>query len=165
MSDSPYSTAPLDPREKPILDVLLVTRDKLLLLKEDKSTHVKSADVLPLYEQVIEQVHKLNDVRADKHLELNRGGSYRSHTIWYRSLLKGHANIYQWTPCLMTPSSLSRSFSLPLGGTMKHLLCRSFYANLGVPLTGHKILHDCHHHCERIPFALVWLPLTFYSGS
>lgn len=74
MSDSPYSTAPLDPREKPILDALLVTRDKLLLLKEDKSTHVKSADILPLYEQVIEQVHKLNDVRAEKHLELNRGG-------------------------------------------------------------------------------------------
>jgi hypothetical protein len=74
MSDSPYSTAPLDPREKPILDTLLVTRDKLLLLKEDKSTHVKSADVLPLYEQVIEHVQKLNDVRVEKHLELNRGG-------------------------------------------------------------------------------------------
>ena len=80
MSDSPYSTAPLDPREKPILEALLVTRDKLLLLKEDKSTHVKSADVLPLYEQIIEQVHTLNDVRADKHLELNRGGPQRSHT-------------------------------------------------------------------------------------
>jgi hypothetical protein len=82
MSDSPFSTAPLDPREKPILESLLVIRDKLLLLKEDKSTHVKSADVLPLYEEVIEQVHKLNDVRADKHLELNRGGSQRrSHDL------------------------------------------------------------------------------------
>ena len=81
MSDSPFSIAPLDPREKPILESLLVIRDKLLLLKEDKSTHVKSADVLPLYEEVIEQVHKLNDVRADKHLALNRGGSQRGHTI------------------------------------------------------------------------------------
>ena len=88
MSDSPYSTAPLDPREKPILESLLVTRDQLLLLKEDKSTHVKSTDVLPLYEQVIEQVHELNDVRADKHLELNRGGSHPSHTIRFRSLFR-----------------------------------------------------------------------------
>ena len=72
MAESPFLHAPLDPREKPILDDLLVTRDQLLLLKEDKSTHVKSADVLPLYEQVVEQVHVLNDVRADRHLELNR---------------------------------------------------------------------------------------------
>jgi len=73
MSDSPFTTAPLDIRERPILDSLLVTRDKLLLMKEDKSTHVKSSDVLPLYEQVIEQVHALNEVRAEKRLELNRG--------------------------------------------------------------------------------------------
>jgi len=72
MSESPFTTAPLDPREKPILDALLVIRDKLLLLKEDKSTHVKSADVLTLYEAVVEQVHALNDIRAGKHLEQNR---------------------------------------------------------------------------------------------
>ena len=79
MSDSPFAHAPLDPREKPILASLLSTRDQLLLLKEDKSTHVKSADVLPLYEQVIEQVHLLNDIRAENHLEQNRGQSQPGH--------------------------------------------------------------------------------------
>jgi hypothetical protein len=72
MSDSPITNAPVGPQEKPILDKLLLTRDKLLLLKQDKSTYVKSTDVLPLYEQVIEQVSILNDVRGDEHLVQNR---------------------------------------------------------------------------------------------
>jgi hypothetical protein len=72
MSDSPVTTAPVGPQEKPILDKLLLTRDKLLLLKQDKSTYVKSSDVLPLYEQVIEQVHILNQVRGPEHLLQNR---------------------------------------------------------------------------------------------
>jgi hypothetical protein len=72
MSDSPITTAPVGPQEKPILEKLLLTRDSLLLLKQDKSTYVKSADVLPLYEQVIEQVHQLNEVRGTHHLVQNR---------------------------------------------------------------------------------------------
>ena len=72
MSDSPLFAAPLDPREKPILESLLHTRDKLLLLKQDKSTYVKSQDILPLYESMIEQVHILNEIRVDKEFELNR---------------------------------------------------------------------------------------------
>ena len=74
MSDSPFAAPPLDPREKPILESILIIRDKLLLLKQDKSTYVKSQDVLPLYEQVIEQVSRLNVIRQDgqKQLELNR---------------------------------------------------------------------------------------------
>jgi hypothetical protein len=55
MADSPLLSAPLTAQEKPILDRLLQIRDKLLLLKQDKSTYVKSADVLPLYEEVINQ--------------------------------------------------------------------------------------------------------------
>lgn len=55
MADSPLLSVPLTTQEKPILDKLLQIRDKLLLLKQDKSTYVKSADVLPLYEQVIDQ--------------------------------------------------------------------------------------------------------------
>ena len=72
MADSPIHAAPVPAQEKPILDKLLLTRDKLLLLKEDKSTHVKSQDVLPLYEEVTEQVHLLNDVRGSDHLVQNR---------------------------------------------------------------------------------------------
>ncbi|KAK6376206.1 hypothetical protein LTS17_007457 [Exophiala oligosperma] len=72
MSDSPITNAPVGPQEKPILDKLILVRDKLLLLKQDKSTYVKSSDVIPLYDQVIEQVSILNDVRGPEHLVQNR---------------------------------------------------------------------------------------------
>lgn len=64
--DSPAVPVPLDPREQPILDRLLRTRDALLLLKQDKSSYIKSQDVLPLYEEVIGQVEALNAVRKDQ---------------------------------------------------------------------------------------------------
>ncbi|KAJ4506639.1 CUB1 family protein C30C2.08 [Exophiala dermatitidis] len=72
MSDSPITNAPVGPQEKPILDKLLLIRDKLLLLKQDKSTYIKSSDVLPLYEQVIEQVSILNEIRGSERLVQNR---------------------------------------------------------------------------------------------
>jgi hypothetical protein len=70
--DSPITHAPVGQQEKPILEKLLILRDKLLLLKQDKSTYVKSQDVLPLYEEIIEQIHTLNDVRGPDHLIQNR---------------------------------------------------------------------------------------------
>lgn len=75
MTDSPAVQAPLDPKEQPILDRVLHLRDELSLLKQDKSTYIKSHDVIVLYDQVIEQVHSLNTVREEhgKPLEQNRG--------------------------------------------------------------------------------------------
>ncbi|KAI1913883.1 hypothetical protein LOZ53_002537 [Ophidiomyces ophidiicola] len=64
--DSPAVTAPLDPQEQPILDQLLLVRDALLLLKQDKSTYIKSQDVLPFYDRVIEQVQLLNSIRSGR---------------------------------------------------------------------------------------------------
>ncbi|KAL8681532.1 MAG: hypothetical protein Q9186_002348 [Xanthomendoza sp. 1 TL-2023] len=74
MTDSPALQIPLDPKEQPILDRILTIRDNLSLLKQDRSTYIKSHDVLELYDQVIEQVHLLNIVREDqdKALEQNR---------------------------------------------------------------------------------------------
>ena len=74
MADSPAVQAPLDPQEAPILDRVLSLRDKLSLLKQDKSTYIKSHDVLELYDEVIEQVHMLNTIREEhgKSLEQNR---------------------------------------------------------------------------------------------
>ncbi|MCJ1321919.1 hypothetical protein MMC15_007264 [Xylographa vitiligo] len=74
MSDSPAVNAPLDPQEKPILDSLLYIRDKLSLLKQDRSTYIKSIDVLSLYNETIKQVQLLNDLRKEhnKPLENNR---------------------------------------------------------------------------------------------
>lgn len=61
--DSPAVPVPRDPREQPILERLLRTRDALLLLKRDKSSYIKSRDVLPLYEAVIQEVEQLHAVR------------------------------------------------------------------------------------------------------
>lgn len=72
MTDSPHYTAPVDTQEQPILDKLLSVRDKLLLLKQDKTQYVKSKDVVAYYDEVIEQVHNLNDIRKDKRNEQNR---------------------------------------------------------------------------------------------
>ncbi|KAL6714908.1 hypothetical protein ACLMJK_007168 [Lecanora helva] len=74
MADSPAVQASLDPKEAPILDRVLYLRDKLSLLKQDKSTYIKSHDVLGLYDEVIEQVHLLNTIRKEhgKPLEQNR---------------------------------------------------------------------------------------------
>ncbi|KAH8685508.1 hypothetical protein BGZ60DRAFT_395341 [Tricladium varicosporioides] len=72
MADTPNLPPPLDPREKPILDSLTRIRDQLTLLKQDRTTYVKSSDVMPLYEKVVEQVRQLNEIRADKPQEDNQ---------------------------------------------------------------------------------------------
>jgi len=63
--DSPAVPVPLDSHEQPILEHLLHTRDALILLKQDKSTYIKSRDVIPLYKDVIVQVEALNAVRKN----------------------------------------------------------------------------------------------------
>lgn len=73
MADTPTIHLPLDPREQPILDNLLRLRDELTLLKQDRSTYVKASDVIALYDRVVDQVKLLNDVRADRPQEDNRG--------------------------------------------------------------------------------------------
>ncbi|KAF2848953.1 hypothetical protein T440DRAFT_469702 [Plenodomus tracheiphilus IPT5] len=72
MTDSPLPRIPLDPKEQPILDKLQSIRTELELLKRDRSTYVKSQDILKLYDQVIEQVIILNEIRVTKRLEQNK---------------------------------------------------------------------------------------------
>ncbi|OCK81138.1 hypothetical protein K432DRAFT_381573 [Lepidopterella palustris CBS 459.81] len=72
MADSPAVRIPLDAREQPILDKLLAIRTNLELLKQDRSTYVKSQDVIEYYNQVIEQVVILNDIRTSKRHEQDR---------------------------------------------------------------------------------------------
>ena len=72
MTDSPAFRLPLDPAEKPILDRILEIRDYLSILKQDRSTYVKSADVVQHYNQLIEQVELLNKIRVNKREEQNR---------------------------------------------------------------------------------------------
>ena len=77
MADTPTIPLPLDPREQPILDNLLAIRDELTLLKQDKSTYVKSSDVIALYDKVVDQVRLLNEIRTDKSQEENRGQFFK----------------------------------------------------------------------------------------
>lgn len=77
MTDSPAVRIPLDPHEQPILDRLLSIRTELELLKQDKSTYVKSQDVINLYNQVVDQVELLNGIRTQKRHEQNRGEALR----------------------------------------------------------------------------------------
>ena len=72
MTDSPAYRLPLDPKEQPILDKLLNIRDHLSILKQDRTTYVKSQDVIKYYDALIEQVELLNQIRADKRDEQNR---------------------------------------------------------------------------------------------
>lgn len=73
MTDTPSHPLPLDPREQPILESLTLLRDELTLLKQDRTTYIKAADVLTLYDKVVDQVKLLNEIRADKPDEQNRG--------------------------------------------------------------------------------------------
>ncbi|CAK4026840.1 related to UPF0662 [Lecanosticta acicola] len=70
--DSPWQRSPLPKEEQPILDRILVIRDHLSLLKQDRSTYVRSQDVVKYYKQLIEQVEFLNKVRESKRDEQNR---------------------------------------------------------------------------------------------
>ncbi|KAK5167898.1 hypothetical protein LTR04_007006 [Oleoguttula sp. CCFEE 6159] len=73
MTDSPTVRLPLDPQEQPILERLLEIRDSLSLLKSDRSTYVRSQDVLTYYNRLLEQVALLNKIRVTKREEQNRG--------------------------------------------------------------------------------------------
>jgi hypothetical protein len=77
MADTPSIPLPLNPKEQPILENLQRIRDELTLLKQDRTTYVKSADVIVLYDKVVEQVKLLNDIRAEKPEQENRGRSFQ----------------------------------------------------------------------------------------
>ena len=72
--DTPAVPLPRDAREVAVLDRLSVIRDQLLLMKLDRSTYIRSQDVIPLYDETIEQVKDLNTIRAESdYKEENRG--------------------------------------------------------------------------------------------
>lgn len=66
MADTPRLLPPRDAEEQAVLERLLEIRNDLFLLKQDKSTYVKSSDVMALYEKTITQVRLLNDIRPVK---------------------------------------------------------------------------------------------------
>jgi len=72
MTDSPVVHVPIEPKEEPILLRLQEIRDELSLLKQDRTSYVKSQDVLSLYDRVVAQVRDLDSVRAVEHKTLEQ---------------------------------------------------------------------------------------------
>ncbi|KAH8911680.1 hypothetical protein BR93DRAFT_921653 [Coniochaeta sp. PMI_546] len=70
--DTPAVPMPKDSREREILEKLTAIRDQLLLLKQDRTKYIRSQDVQQLYNQAIEQVKELNDVRKGLEHSENR---------------------------------------------------------------------------------------------
>jgi hypothetical protein len=60
--------------EQPVLEKLISLRQRLQLLNKDRTKYIKSQDVILVYDALIEQVQKLNNIRqyAGEHKEQNR---------------------------------------------------------------------------------------------
>lgn len=132
MTDSPAVQIPLDPKEQPILDHIFNIRNKLSLLKRDKSTYIKSHDVLALYEQIIEQVHLLNVIRKEhsKPREQNRGWwscvVVQMDPLHFQSIHSSNPSLPQLTVSWRTVFSSFRFFFWLSGATMRPLQCKHF---------------------------------------
>lgn len=64
---------PKDEREQAILDKLSAIRDQLLLLKRDRTKYIRTQDVIVHYDQVVEQVKELNEIRKGEKVTETRG--------------------------------------------------------------------------------------------
>ena len=61
--ETPSCSVPVDPREKDILARLIEIRDKLLLLKEDRKSYIRSQDVMPRLEELEAALRDLEPIR------------------------------------------------------------------------------------------------------
>lgn len=76
--DTPAVPMPKDTREREILEKLTAIRDQLLLLKQDRTKYIRSQDVIVLYNQAVEQVRELNEIRKGHAQSENRGMAHTS---------------------------------------------------------------------------------------
>ncbi|KAG1764830.1 hypothetical protein EDD22DRAFT_882078 [Suillus occidentalis] len=65
-------SAPVAQEELPILEAVINIRNRLTALKRDRAEFIKPSDVHALYQAVVKQVTKLNDVRDDNTTYNNR---------------------------------------------------------------------------------------------
>jgi hypothetical protein len=72
--ETPAIPMPKDARERQILDKLVLIRDELLLLKRDRTKYIRTQDVMVHYDQLVEQVMHLNEIRKGEHKGENRCG-------------------------------------------------------------------------------------------
>lgn len=65
-------SAPVAQEELPILEAVINIRNRLTALKRDRAEYIKPSEVNALYQAVVKQVTKLNDVRDDNTTYNNR---------------------------------------------------------------------------------------------
>ncbi|KAI0080140.1 hypothetical protein K474DRAFT_1638137 [Panus rudis PR-1116 ss-1] len=65
-------TAPVTQEELPILEAIINIRNRLTALKKDRGEYIKASDVNHLYQQIVKQVTRLNEVRDDNTAYNNR---------------------------------------------------------------------------------------------
>ncbi|KAI1107103.1 hypothetical protein F4804DRAFT_329625 [Jackrogersella minutella] len=70
--ETPKIPAPRDEGEREVLEKLIAIRDQLQLRKLDRTTYVRTQDVMVLYDQTIEQVRILSEIRRGKSAEENQ---------------------------------------------------------------------------------------------
>ncbi|KAI0913855.1 hypothetical protein F4823DRAFT_558685 [Ustulina deusta] len=70
--ETPKFPPPRDEGEKQVLEELVAIQDRLLLRKLDRTTYVRSQDVIGLYDETTHQVKRLNEIRSGKSVEENR---------------------------------------------------------------------------------------------
>ena len=71
--ETPAMPMPQDEREQAILDRLSAIRDRLLLLKRDRTKYIRTQDVIVHYDEVVEQVRELNEIRKGQKVTETRG--------------------------------------------------------------------------------------------
>ncbi|CCL99689.1 uncharacterized protein FIBRA_01710 [Fibroporia radiculosa] len=64
--------APVAQEELPILEAVINIRNRLTALKKDRGEYIKSSDVNALYQAIVKQVTRLNEVRDDHTTYNNR---------------------------------------------------------------------------------------------
>ncbi|ORY03939.1 hypothetical protein BCR34DRAFT_667270 [Clohesyomyces aquaticus] len=141
MTDSPAVRIPLDPKEQPILDSLLSIRTNLELLKQDRSTYVKSEDVIRLYNEVMEQVEILNALRTTRRLEQNRVDTvlddcFQLLSLSYLTIGKNHE-----APAVYSAVSTIKRL-------LDHLKEATFYSPKDLESIGAR-LEDSRRYCDR----------------
>ncbi|KAI1778298.1 hypothetical protein F4818DRAFT_456186 [Hypoxylon cercidicola] len=70
--ETPKIPGPTDEGERQVLEKLMAIRDQLQLRKLDRTTYVRTQDVMILYDQTIEQVRILSEIRNGKPVQENQ---------------------------------------------------------------------------------------------
>ncbi|RDL37822.1 uncharacterized protein BP5553_05255 [Venustampulla echinocandica] len=156
MTDTPSLPLPSDSREQSVLDNLLRIREQLMLLKQDRTTYVKSSDVMPLYEQVVEQVKLLNDMRAGEPHEDSKG-AHRDHItgsdmLWPLTVVPPVDRVLDGCFQLLSLffMTIGRNNEAPAAYALTSTIKRLLDHLIEVELYSEKDLAHCSHTLERL---------------